>query len=74
MNSVSFFDIKARHRRRDELVEEAFSVLASLRASLDSDKDHRDLVNAIEAVKKLRRAEVVERLDSARLAKATGGS
>lgn len=70
MNAVSFFDIKARHRRRDELVEESLSVLNSLRSILDSDKDHVDLVNAIESTKKLRRPEVVERLDAERMKRA----
>lgn len=70
MNAVSFFDIKARHRRRDELVEESLSVLNSMRSMLDSDKDHVDLVNAIEATKKLRRPEVVERMDAERMKRA----
>ncbi len=68
--TVSFFNLQARQRRRDQTVEETISELSSLRQILQTDEEHRDLFAAIQAVKKLRRPEVVDRIDAQRLARA----
>lgn len=55
--------------RRDELVESAIDGICALKPLLTDDAELRDAVLAIEAIKKLRRPEVVERLESDRRAR-----
>ena len=70
--AISFFDLRARNRRRDELVEAAIEDIRVLKPLLTDDADLRNAVSAIEALKKLRRSEVVADLESKRMAKARG--
>lgn len=65
--TVSYFDKRARVQRRDALVEEAFQALRALAAVIDDEVELRATLVATEAVKKLRRAEVVQQLERSQM-------
>jgi hypothetical protein len=70
--NVSFFDLRARNRRRDELVESAIEDLRLLKPLLNEEVDLTHAIQAIEAIKKLRRPEVVAEMHRTHLRRITG--
>lgn len=68
---VSYFDLRARRQRRDELVEEAFGALTALKPLLETEQELMGAIDTIERVKALRRADVVAALEQSRMTRAS---
>ncbi len=70
--TVSFFDKRARMARRDALVESIFQDLRALAAVMETEDELKATLLAQQAVKGLRRQEVVTAMDQARLLRGVG--
>lgn len=70
-STVSYFDLRARRQRRDQLVEDAFNALTALKPLLETEAELMGAIDTIERVKALRRDEIVASLERARLARAS---
>lgn len=72
-SNVSYFDLRARRQRRDQLVEDAFKSLSELQQIVETDADHIAAHQAAQAVKNLRTPEKVAELEHHRMTRILKG-